>query len=68
MAVHPLRDTFLPVTQQQHMGKVHLYRVLQDTKERLVQAQLHVRILEAGQQLQDVLLKVSVRLFSCMYT
>ena len=53
--IHQLRDTYLPVTQQQHMEKVHLWYVLQDLKEQLVLLQLHVRPPAAGQLFQGVL-------------
>ena len=51
-------DTHLPDMLQQHMGQVHQLHVLRDTAEQLALLLLHVRLPEAGQWFQDVLLTV----------
>ena len=61
MVHHRRLDIHIPEQLQQHIKVLHQCPVLQDMMVQLVLLLLHVGVLEAGQQFQDVLLKV------CMY-
>ena len=65
MVHHPRLDIHSPVLLQQHIRELHQSRVRQDMMEQLILPLLRVRVLEAGQLFQDVLLEVHV-LSNCL--
>ena len=60
VAHHPRLDIHSPVLLQQHIRELQQSRVRQDMMEQLILPLLHVRVQEAGQLFQDVLLEVHV--------